>query len=125
MKNQPIYIQYLLEIALILVLSYGASLYLPWWIIAIVAAIVSFLFNAKTFSFITGFVAIALLWGSMAFLLSAGNDHILATKMAGILNPDGAIGAIGVVVVTALIGGFVGGMGAWTGQLGRRMFSEN
>lgn len=122
MKEQSILIQYLFETALILVLSYIASLFFPWWIIAVVAAVVSFVANTKALSFVTGFVAIAILWGRLAYGLSAANEHILASKMALLFSPEGTLGAMSLVILTALIGGLVGGLGAWTGKLGRQFF---
>src|SRR5665647_611121 len=93
----------IVSIVLIALLSVAACLYLPWWTIAIVAFLVAALIPQHPGkSFLTGFIALFLLWGSLAWYLSSNNDHILAHKVSMLIlsfdNPAALI------LVTALIG---------------------
>jgi hypothetical protein len=88
----------------------------PWWSIVIVTGIVGGIFNEHAGkSFLFGFIGVFLLWGIAAFQMDAGNESILSTRMAEIFGAN-------MIMVTALLGGLVGGMGALTGTLGQRLF---
>jgi len=96
-------------------LSFGACLYLPWWSIAIVAFVVAALIPQRPGrAFLTGFIALFLLWAGLSFWLSNRNDHILAHKISMIVlkmdNP------YLLIACTGLIGGLVAGMAALTGS---------
>lgn len=112
---------YIIETLLIAAVAYIFSLFLPWWSIALAAGLVAFLYNSKAASFWTGFIAVAVLWSVLTFTLSAANGHLLADKMGQLIVPNGAIDGLGMVMITALIGGLVGGLGALTGKLGRKL----
>lgn len=114
---------YLIETILIAVVAYVFSLFLPWWSIALAAGLVAFLYNSKAASFWTGFIAVAVLWSILTFTLSAANGHLLANKMGQLLVPSGAVSGISMVFLTALIGGIVGGLGALTGKMGRKLLN--
>ncbi len=107
--------KFITTIVLIALLSVAACLYLPWWSIAVVAFIVAALIpQSPGKSFLSGFIALFLLWGILSFSLSAGNDHILAHRFSQlILKSDSPMG---LVIVTALIGALVAGFGALTGS---------
>ncbi len=101
------------SLLLIALLSFAACLYLEWWSIAIVAFMVAALIpQSPGKSFLTGFLAIFLLWGVLSFWISNANDHILAYKVSLLIlkidNP------YLLMLITALIGGIVGGLAAIT-----------
>ena len=103
------------SIILTIFLSFGACLYFPWWSIAIVAFLIAALIPQHPGkSFLTGFIALFLLWGGLSFWLSSRNDHILAHKISLIVlkmdNP------YLLIACTGLIGGLVAGMAALTGS---------
>lgn len=101
------------SILLIALLSFVCGLFLPWWSVALAAFAVSALIPQKpVFAFVTGFVAILLLWGLMALGIDQLNNSILSTKIAGILPLGGSPYAV--IVATAFIGALVGGGGALT-----------
>jgi hypothetical protein len=107
--------KFLISLILTILLSFAACLFLPWWSIAIVAFVVAALIPQKPFkSFITGFIALFLLWGGLSFWLSSNNDHILAHKVSQLIlkmdNPYLLIFA------TALIGALVAGFAALAGS---------
>jgi len=95
-------------------LSFAACLYLPWWSIAIVAFLIAALIPQRPgWAFLTGFIALFLLWGGMSFWLSSRNDHILAQKIAAVL---GIGNSYLLIALTALIAGLVAGFAALTGS---------
>ena len=114
------YFRYLLVLLLLIVPGYFASLYGPWWSVAIIGCAIGFLLDmTPTRSFFTGFLAIALLWGVMAFWINADNNGIMATRIGGLF---GGLSPILLILVTALIGGLAGGLGTLTGRLARAAF---
>ena len=109
----------LISTVLIFLLSLTLCLYLPWWTIAIVAFLVTSLIAQNPGrSFLSGFIALFILWGGLAWYLSSNNDHILAHKMSQIIlkidNP-----AL-LILVTALVGALVAGFAALAGSFVRR-----
>ncbi len=100
-----------------IIAGFIAQLFMPWWSIVIIAGILSFIFDIKVgASFWAGFVASALLWGGYACWLNSGNEGILAARIGALI---GDIGSTGLLVATAIIGGFFGALGALIGILGR------
>ncbi len=111
--------KFLVSILLIALLSVTACLYLPWWCIAIVAFIVAALIPQKPFkSFLTGFIALFLLWGLLSWYISSNNNHLLAHKVSlVILKTDSPYT---LMLITALIGSLVAGFAALAGSYVRR-----
>ena len=92
-------------------LSFVGGLYLPWWNIAI-AAFVSILLVplASGRAFVAGFAGVFVLWFLLALWIDIKNQHILSRKIAQIFPLGGSSFAI--ILVTAIIGALVGGLGA-------------
>lgn len=111
--------KFFISLILTILLSFAASLFLPWWSIAIAAFLVAALIPQKPFkALLTGFIALFLLWGGLSFWISNNNDHILAHKVSMlILKMDSPIM---LVLATALIGALVAGFGALTGSYLRK-----
>jgi hypothetical protein len=111
--------KFITSLLLTALLSFAACLYLPWWSIAIVACAVAAVIpqNAAK-SFVTGFIALFLLWGGLSFWISNNNEHLLAHKVSMVLlkmdNPWALIFA------TAFIGALVAGFGALSGSFLRK-----
>lgn len=98
---------------LIALLSFICGLFLPWWTIAVAAFLVSVLIPQTPWpTFLSGFLALFLLWGGMALGIDLANESILSSRVAAILPLGGSSYAL--IVVTALVGGLVGGGGALT-----------
>lgn len=111
--------KFLISLILTALLSFAFCLFLPWWSIAIAALLVASLIPQKPFkSFLTGFVALFVLWGGLSFWISYNNHHILAHKLSQIIikidNP-----AL-LIVFTAFIGALVAGFAALTGSYLRK-----
>ena len=107
----------------ILILSFAGGYFLPWWIVAI-AAFVAALFMGRTpgKSFWSGFGAVFIVWAVLALFKSVPNDHILASRVVQLFPlPNNWIWLL---LVTAFVGGLVGGMAALSGVLIRRAIKE-
>ena len=115
--------KFIIALILIILLSFGACLYFPWWSIAIVAFAVAAVIPLRPYAaFLAGFFALLLLWGGLSYYISTGNEHILAHRVSLlILKNDNPILLI---IVTALIGAIVGGFAALTGSYIRPKFSK-
>lgn len=83
----------------------------PWWTTAIGAFLVGFVFSNSGFkSFLSGFIAIGLLWLGLALYIDTATQSILTEKVSQLL-------PLNVFVLTTLIGGLVGGLSSMTGSL--------
>ncbi len=111
--------KFFVSLLLTALLSFAGCLYLPWWSIGIAAFIVAALIpQGAVKSFLTGFTALFLLWGTLSFWISSNNEHLLAHKVSMVLlkmdNPWVLIFA------TAIIGALVAGFGALSGSFLRK-----
>ena len=92
---------------------------LPWWGVAVAAFIAGATIPQKAgFSWLSGFLGIALLWAVLAWWLDKENTGILSARMAQVL-PFGGNTTL-MLAATALVGGLVGGFGALTGAFIRK-----
>ena len=106
--------KFILSILLIAALSFLAGLVLPWWSIAIVAFLVGLFFPQSIGrGFLSGFLGIFILWFILALWIDIKNESILSHKIAQLFPLGGS--AIAIIIVTALIGGLVGGFAAMSG----------
>ena len=112
--------KFLVSIFLIALTGFALGLYLPWWTVAIASFLVSFfLYQKPLTSLLTGFLGIFLLWAAITIVRSSANEHILAHRMSMfILKNDSPYMLI---FLTAFIGGIIGGLGALSGSLLRRI----
>lgn len=95
----------------IAVLSYLAGIWYPWWSVAIVAFVVILLAPLPPWgAFITGFLAVFLLWGTLAFYQALMNDYILAGRMARLFVHRDA--TVVLLVITGAVGGLAAGFAA-------------
>lgn len=100
--------------ALILFAACWAGGYLfPWWWPAIAGyAVGAWLGRRASTAFLAGFLGAAAAWGADAAWRDWRNRHILAERIAALFHLPGPIGAI---AASALVGGLMGGFGAWAG----------
>lgn len=109
---------FLISIILTATLAGLLQLFLPWWIIAVVAFVVAFAVKQSGgMAFLSGFTGVFLLWVIYAFTLSSANDNILASRVAELLKPltHGVIAML--YVLSGVIGGLIAGFAALSGSL--------
>ena len=108
---------------IILILSFISSYLLPWWVAALIAFLAA-LFVGKTSgkAFVSGFGAIFVLWVILALMKSIPNDNILASRVIQLFPLPHQW--ILLLLITALIGGLVGGLAALSGVLTKNAFSK-
>ncbi len=110
--------KFLASILLTGLLSFVIGLYIDWWGIAIVAFLVAVLIHqAPLQSFLTGFIALLLLWGGMSWYIDMQNNHVLSRKLSVLLPFGGSTFLM--ILVTALIGALVAGLAALAGSYAR------
>ncbi|GAB4091768.1 hypothetical protein [Flaviaesturariibacter terrae] len=104
----------LVSILLIALFSFIAGRYLPWYTIALVAFAVGALLQQPLLrSFVSGFLGIFLLWFILALWLDTRNEHLLSQRIAELFHLGQS--SFLLVLVTALLGGIVGGFAALSG----------
>ncbi|AHM63070.1 hypothetical protein D770_24125 [Flammeovirgaceae bacterium 311] len=103
-----------LKITMIAFLSFLAEQVFPWWSALVCAAIISALIPTTSLrAFLSGFTAIGLLWLVCALLFSLQNDFVLSNRVANLF---GVNSSTFIILLTSLIGGIAGGMGALCGN---------
>jgi hypothetical protein len=106
--------KFLISTLLIALLSFLSGMYLPWWGFALAAFLVSALIPQRPgLSFLSGFLALFLLWAVLSWSIDAPNNSILSVKIAQILPLGGS--TILLILITAFVGALVGGGAALTG----------
>jgi hypothetical protein len=107
---------------IILILTFISGFFLPWWVIALIAFLAAF-FMDKTSgqTFCSGFGGVFIAWTALALLKSIPNDNMLAKRVAQLFQlPNWIL----ILLITALIGGLVGGMSALSGILVKKAFKN-
>ena len=113
--------KFIFKTMLIAGLSAFMQMYSPWWGIALVAFFVSVLLYTKGFSsFLSGFLAIFLLWGLKAYFIDSANEQILSTKITQLFSVTPFI----LLLITGVVGGTVGGFASLAGSNFSSMFRK-
>ena len=106
--------KFIAQVVLVLLISLLLQLFLPWWTMAIGAFAIALLFRRSGFtSFLAGLLGAGLLWYLAAYMTTVGSSA-LAERIAAIL-PTKSVSML--LLVTAVIGGLVGGFASMTGGL--------
>lgn len=102
--------QLFFTLALCFILQY----FLPWWTLALGAFVGGYVFgNNGWVSFLSGLLAVGLLWFSMAFFIDMQTQSVLTEKVARIF-PTKTPALL--FLLTAIIGGLPAGFAALTGS---------
>jgi len=108
----------LLPFLLTILLSYLSGAFLPWWtFVPITMTIFAFMPLKPGMAFLSGFIALLMLWGGLAWMMDASNHHILSKKIAQLFLKNDQYPFL--ILITSVIGGLLGGLSALTGSLGR------
>lgn len=102
--------KFLIQLIAISIGGFILELFMPWWCIAIAAFAAGFALKSKV-NFLAGFLGIALLWLIKAWALDATASAPLADRVAAIFSLNKPL----LMLVTAFIGGLVGGFAAMSG----------
>lgn len=123
--------RFFLRVILTLLIGYFAAPYLPWQALVVIAFAVGALMAKKkkrrifskppprAWTFASGFLAGCILWGGAALWIDAQNMSILSEKVAAIflqIQPEAGYGSQVLILITALLGGLLGGFGMMTGH---------
>jgi hypothetical protein len=104
----------------LLVLGFIFQLFLPWWIITPIAAILAWVMQLNPRqAFAASLLAGLLLWGGYAIYLDNG---ILSSRMGQMM---GGLPPSLIFLLTSLVGGLLAAMGGVTGSLGREILPAN
>ncbi len=107
---------------IILVLSIVSSYFLPWWTIALIAfGTAYYIGNKPGKAFMAGFGAIFVAWTILALIQSLPNHNMLAERVAKLMQlPNWIV----LLLVTAFVGGLLGGMSALSGVLIKKAYQK-
>ena len=108
--------KFLFQTIAIIIVAYLLQLYLPWYYIAVAAFVMGYLLKSK-FNFLAGFLAIALLWFIKAWMSDSAGTTDFTGRVAAIFTLPKKEWLF---LVTAVVGGLVGGFAALTGGLLKR-----
>jgi hypothetical protein len=112
--------KFIVSIIITALLAFAFCLYMPWWMVAVAAFLVAiFIYQHPLRSFLTGFCGIFLLWLVLVLTINSSNDGILARKISMVIGLGES--SFTLVLITILIGGITGGLGALTGSHLRRL----
>ena len=107
------------SLGLIALFSAVLQLFFPWWIVVVVAGIISFWADyTPAKSFATAFAAISTLWLSYALFIDMSTASILSSKIAEVFTVSNTT----LFTLTSFVGGFAAGLGGTTGSLFRQIF---
>jgi hypothetical protein len=102
--------KFLIQLIAIIATAFVLELFLPWWCIAVAAFLIGYLLKSNA-NFLAGLLGIALLWAMKAWMLDASAAAPLAERVAAIFS----LNKNTLLLVTAVIGGLVGGFAAMSG----------
>lgn len=107
---------------LVLSISFITSYSLPWWAGPAEAFLLGIRFGKTGVnSFLSGFLAVSMVWIVIALLKSLPNENILAARVSLIFHLHRWVYLL---LLTGFIGGITGGMAALSGCLIKRAFSR-
>ena len=107
--------KFIVSILLTALLSFVICLYFDWWTIAIAAFVVALCIRQQPKkAFLTGFIALFLLWGGLAWSIDIANEHVMSHRLAAVL-PFGGSSFL-MIFVTAFIGALIAGAASLAGS---------
>jgi hypothetical protein len=112
--------KFFVSIIVTALVAFACGLYLPWWTVAFASFLVAILiYQPPVRSFFTGFFGVLLLWMAMIIKINTSNETILAPKISMLMGFGNSVFAL--MLVSSLVGAIVGGLGALTGSLLRKV----
>jgi hypothetical protein len=112
-------VKFIFKTILIATLCYFAGMQFPWYSVVIIAFGVSLVIRTTGISsFLSGLVAVGLLWIGQAWIIDMDSNSLLTDKIAGIF---GLGASFWMIILTGLVGGLSAGFGALTGYTLRNL----
>lgn len=110
------HMRFIISLILTALTGYVLGIFLDWWSIALAAFLVALAFpQSPGKAFLSGFLAVFLLWGGMALAMDLRNDHILSGRMAQVILKSDSSTIM--ILITALLGGIVGALSALSASM--------
>lgn len=113
---------------LIMIISYLAGLFLPWWaLIPIVFFLCFWLAKRLRNAFLVSFCAIFSLWLALNFYQSFQNDHILSNRVAELFGlGEYSLNWLWIILLSPLPGAITAGFAGAAGYLTKKLlFKKN
>lgn len=111
---------FLFRLILIAGLTYVTGLFAPWWSAIICAALMAFILSGNNINaFLSGFMGVGLVWMVLAWKVDIETGSIMSQKMVQLFPVDDTNMLI---IISALVGGISGALGAFTGNSFRQLF---
>jgi hypothetical protein len=105
--------RFFISILLIALFAFALGFYMPWWSIAVASFVVSLLIRQRSGrSFLTGFLAVFIMWCILGYLIDVSNHQLLSARIASILPLGGS--PVLLIFFTGVIGGLTAGMASLT-----------
>jgi hypothetical protein len=116
----------IINILLILILTALSIPFSPWYFGAVIALVVTY-FKPSRLNFILGFLGVGIAWLGYVLYFHFRNDGIITLKMAALFSESLGdwVNEPVLIIISVLIGGLVGGMGAMTGNQIKIAFQTN
>lgn len=114
--------KYWIHAIIIIIVSFLLSYFLPWWNIALVAVVSSFMLRLKQWTaLLFGLLAGFILWAMVSFYIDIENQSILSSRIGNLL---GGLGPIALIAVTGLLGGLIAALGSLAGASIRSLIKK-
>ena len=97
-------------------------LFLPWWSVAIAALVFGYLATNARRAFSLASSILALVWGVWAQVHNVANAGLLAGKIGALF---GGISSIQLVLITAALGGLIGGLFGYLGYSFKKVINRS
>ena len=95
---------------------------LPWWAVAPIAAIAGWAWaQSAAKSLLAGFCGGFLLWLTAALFLDMANEGLLSGRVGKLFM---GLSGTGLLLITGLLGGLLGALGALTGRWARDLVGQ-
>lgn len=109
---------------LILILTFLAGLFFPWWIlIPIIFLVCCWLSKSLKSSFLISFFAVFVLWLALNFYYSIANDHILTKRVAELFGlGSSSYSWLWLALLSPLPGAITAGFAGASGYLTKQLF---
>ncbi|MCB0697744.1 MAG: hypothetical protein KDC07_10290 [Chitinophagaceae bacterium] len=102
-------------------LSWLGAYYIGWWMVAVVPFLVAVIAKQKAGrGFLSGCIAIGLLWLVLILKQDAANDYLLSGRIAQVIGLSHTV----FIIVNVILGALVGGLGGWSGAAMRGIFKN-